>query len=186
MLIKSCLLSFWTRIDPIYFACSRLTYIVDPNQNRTVLRARLTKYKGATVVLSDGTVLQKNDILLKIHLHNVKLLKELSTVTNDIKRAVFIYHIIKQAMPSLAMYIQSHPSSEKVKGVIGITNLSRGAERLGFEKAPLKNALYRFFKQVTLLPINSFTGTKKINPVYLFMSKRKLLTIYAREESIKL
>ncbi|GIP65221.1 hypothetical protein J32TS6_37760 [Virgibacillus pantothenticus] len=181
MFIRNFLLYFWGSIDPVYFACSRLTYIVGPNQKRTLLRARLTKYKGATVILSDGTVVEKNDVLVKIHLHNVKLLKELCNQSNDIKRAVTIYHSVKQAMPSLASYIETHPECGRVKGIIGITNLSKGAEKLGFEKKPLQNVFYRTFKKATLFPINILTGKKTMKPVYLFMSKGNLLMRYGNQ-----
>ncbi|MYL40201.1 hypothetical protein GLV99_01060 [Virgibacillus massiliensis] len=176
--MREYLLGFWGSVDPIYFACTRLRYVADTNQQKTLLRVRLTKYKGARIVLSDGTIIEKNDVLVKIHLHNVKLIKELSTIPNEMKRAVFIYHSIKQAMPNLAMFLQSHPSSRQIKGIIGITSLCRGAERLGFEKSALCNRYYRMYKKATLLPINLLASNKGIEPVYLFMSKNKLLNKY--------
>ncbi|WP_342068348.1 YkoP family protein [Virgibacillus chiguensis] len=178
MFMRNCFLYFWGSIDPIYFTCSRLTYIVGPNQKRTLLRARLTKYKGAKMVLSDGTVIEKDDLLVKIHLHNVKLLKKLSEQSNDMKRAVIIYHSVKKAMPSLATYIENHAEQERVKGIIGITNLSKGGKKLGFEEKALQNKFYRIFKKITLFPISFLTGKKSIKPVYLFMSKGKLLMKY--------
>ncbi|GAA0434183.1 MAG: YkoP family protein [Bacillota bacterium] len=181
MTMRSYLLGVWDSIDPIYFACSRLSYISDNHQRRTMLRVRLTRYKGGKVVLEDGTVLRKNDLLLKIHLHNVKLIKELNAFPNDIKRAVFIYHSIKQAMPNLAMYVHAHPKAADIKAVIGITSLYRGAERLGFEKSALKNRFYRYFKRITLMPINMLTTKKDAEPVYLFMSKNKIMDKYYLE-----
>ncbi len=73
--MRSCLLSIWYLLDPLYFFFTRLT-LIDKRQSN-VFRVRLTRYKGKDVILSDGTRIKKNDVLVKIHLHNVKLLKEL-------------------------------------------------------------------------------------------------------------
>lgn len=67
-------LNLWGWIDPIYFRFTRLDYVENHLGKRTIMRVRLTKYKGREITLSDGTVIHKNDLLLKIHLHNIKLL----------------------------------------------------------------------------------------------------------------
>lgn len=177
--MKSYLLGVWNLIDPIYYSCSRLHYIPDSEQQNTLLRVRLTRYKGAEVTLSDGTVIHKNDILLKIHLHNVKMINELNTINSDLKRAVYIYHTIKKALPRLAAYLQQHPRYREIKAIIGITSLYKGAERLGFDIVSIKNNYYQMYKKITFVPINLVAGNKRqADPVYLFMSKSKLNVKY--------
>lgn len=177
--MKGYLLRLWSFFDPLYFKCTRLCYVFDHAYRKTVFRVRLTRYKGKPVVLNDGTDINKNDLLLKIHLHNAQLLKELSMIKSEIKRAVFIYHQIKHDLPELAKYIQQHHQCANLKGIIGITSLYRGADRLGFNIVPIDSKLYRLFKQSAFLFINLFTmKTKKQQPVYLFMSKEHLFNKY--------
>lgn len=174
--MKSYLLGVWKIIDPIYYTFSRLNYVPDTNQHNTLFRVRLTRYKGAPITLSDGTSIRKNDILLKIHLHNVKMIKELNMTTSDIKRAVFIYHAVKKSLPSLSEYLMHHPRHQDIKGIIGITSLAKGSDRLGFDIVTIQNKYYRTYKKITFLPINLVAGKKRYeDPVYLFMSKNKLI-----------
>ncbi|MUK89089.1 hypothetical protein GMD78_11960 [Ornithinibacillus sp. L9] len=176
--MKSYLLGVWNTIDPIYYTFTRLRYIPDEEQHNTIFRVRLTRYKGSDVVLQDGTIIHKNDILLKIHLHNVRIISDLQPVKSEVKRAVFIYHMVKRSLPRLAHYLQHHPKNEDIKGVIGITTLHRGVNRLGFEVFSIKNNYYRRYKKLTFTPINLMANAKNGEPVYLFMSKKDLISKY--------
>lgn len=182
--MKNYLLVFWNIVDPIYYFFTRLRYVLDYNKKKTIFRVRLTRYKGAPVTLNDGTVIKKYDLLLKIHLHNERILSELHQVDSQLKRAVFIYHQIKHALPSLAYYVQTHHKHDNIKGIIGITSLHRGAGRLGFDVIPVQNPLYRLFKKITFVFIHLLSSNTGENvPSYLMMSKEKLLDRYMYKES---
>ncbi|WP_242281019.1 hypothetical protein [Bacillus cereus group sp. BfR-BA-01347] len=186
--MKSYVLLVWNFIDPIYYKFTRLTYIHNETHKENILRVRLTRYKGKHVILSDGTQINKNDILVKIHLHNVRLINEMKSVKNDIAKGRFIYQHVKKSLPSLGSYIQNHPKADEIKGIIGITMLNRGADRLGFEFVAISNPFYKWFKWLAFLPIcllfnnDSIVKMMKSNisssPKYLFMSKESLLEIY--------
>ncbi|WP_404454295.1 YkoP family protein [Oceanobacillus kapialis] len=178
--MKSYLMNVWTYLDPLYYKCTRLQYLQGESESNTILRVRLTRYKGGPITLQDGTKILKNDLLLKIHLHNVRMLKELEGVSSEVKRAVYIYHMVKRSLPSLAAYLSTHQKSSQIKGIIGITSLKTGASRLGFELAPIKSKYYVAYKKITLIPIQLVAGKKRLNqePVYLFMSKQHLLGEY--------
>lgn len=178
-MMKKYMLRAWYVIDPIYYFFTRLRYVLDYHQNRTIFRVRLTRYKGAPVKLSDGTMINKYDLLLKIHLHNERIIRELEKIDGELKRAVFIYHQIKHAMPSLAYYVHSHHRQEPIKGVIGITSLHRGANRLGFDVIPVKNPIYRLYKKMTFIFIDLIANPQhKSPPCYLMMSKQTLFEKY--------
>lgn len=173
----------WNFIDPIYFQFTRLKYIKKECGNKSILRVRLTKYKGRDVVLSDGTSISKNDILVKIHLHNAKLLQQMEWCDSEIRRALLIYQGIKESLPSVARYIQLQENTEQIKGLIGITTLYKGCKKLGFEPHSIVNPLYKNFKKVSLLPIyflssTRVTGKEIPSPMYLFMSKEALFSRY--------
>src|SRR5699024_3174219 len=177
--MKRFLLSLWNMIDPVYFHCTRLCYVPENEKNNTVFRVRLTRYKGRSTVLDDGTPIKKNDVLLKIHLHNVRMLTKLYAIHSEMKRAAYLYHLIKKSLPSLAQFMMEHKKYSDIQAIIGITSLYRGANRLRFEKVLIKSSYYRTFKKCTFFLINLLANSSTPNPpVYLFMSKSKLFDKY--------
>ena len=185
MRMRLYLLSIWSMMDPIYFCLSRLNYPVQPLQQKNVFRIRVTRYKGRNVMLSDGTEIKKNDLMVKIHLHNVQLLKELAGINSELKKGKFIYRQVEHSLPYLANYILNHKQSEQIKGIFGITTLNRGVTRLGFEPVPLSSNMYKWFKCLTSHPIFLMSTSRPLRmflkisvPKYLFMSKDHLLNKY--------
>lgn len=181
--MKSFILLLWKLTDPIYYTFTRLHY----TQN-SVFRVRLTRYKGKPIMLSDGCRIARNDLLIKIHFHNVRIFKELFHVKNDLKKARLLYREVEHSLPSLASYIQSHRKQEEIKGVIGITMINRGYNRLGFEGSEISSRFYKWSKRLIQIPIYLLTTSspsikqlKKLNLNYLFMSKDSLLARYAKE-----
>jgi hypothetical protein len=181
--VKSTFLTIWSILDPIYYSFTRLVCI-EHKANKNVFRVRLTRYRGPELVLSDGTVIKKNDILLKIHLHNIILLKDLMPISNNLIKGRRIYRLVEQSMPGLAEFIMNHPKYHQIKGIVGITTLNRGCKELGFEIFSIQNNVYKLYKWVTLLPLHLLTTAhpmKKSNkhvPTYLMMSKPSLLHKY--------
>ncbi|WP_428911492.1 YkoP family protein [Niallia sp. Krafla_26] len=183
--MRDYIISVWSWMDPLYYHFTRLTF---PAKEGNIFRVRLTKYKGRNFVLSDGTEINKNDLLLKIHLHNIRLLKEFKSLTSELKKAKLIYNYVQRSMPEIDLYIQNHPKSNKIKGVIGITILNKGCERLGFEVFDLSHPVYRWFKQIAFLPIGILSSRnvsvshilKNHKPSYLFMSTKKLSNMYRK------
>ncbi len=185
MRMRHYILTAWSILDPLYYSFTRLQYLNQTIEQPTIFRVRLTRYKGREVVLSDGTMIKKNDVLVKIHLHNVCLLKELQTVNNDLKKAMILYKRVKESLPHLASYVHQHKDIDEIKGIIGITLLNKGSERLGFETFTILSRTYNCFKQLALYPIyfisttrRSTKGEKIPSPNYLFMSKEALLKKY--------
>lgn len=181
--IRKYCLAAWNFIDPMYFQFTRLEHVEKSCGKRGILRVRLTRYKGGNVTLPDGTAIQKNDLLVKIHLHNVKLLQEMQWCNSEIRRALLIYKEIQESLPSVIHYIQKQEKSGQIKGVIGITMLYKGCQKLGFKPYPISNPFYKTFKKVSLLPIYFLSSTASTSkgipsPMYLFMSKDTLYNRY--------
>ncbi|MFC3039338.1 hypothetical protein ACFOGI_03680 [Virgibacillus xinjiangensis] len=179
---KICIL-FWNIVDPIYYRFTRLQHIESAGGEKTVIRARLTRYRGNPVILSDGTTIHKNDVMLKIHLHNVMLLRKMEG-HGEVRRAIQIYKSVQESLPYIVKYLQYRGYDEQVKGLIGITMLHRGCRKLGFDTHPLSNPCYKYFKKAALTPIHFLSSTKSIQkndsfPMYLFMSKDQLFRKYS-------
>ncbi|MEH7387226.1 hypothetical protein V7147_17695 [Bacillus sp. JJ1521] len=178
--MKLCVITIWTILDPIYYAFTRLTYVED----KEILRVKVTKYKGRSCVLEDGTEIKKNDLLIKIHLHNVILLRQLLGIKGETSKARLIYKQVKQALPGVADYIQNHPKKNEIKGIVGITALNKGSRRLGFESIAISNKIYLWFKLIVFLPMycmavsNLSKQSIQRHPMYLFMSKNTLFEMY--------
>lgn len=181
--MRAYILSVWHKLDPYYFSCTRLKYVTEDN----IFRIRLTKYKGRNITLSDGTEINKNDVLVKIHLHNVRLLMEVRDIKSELKKAKLIYRYVQNSLPGLEFYIRSHFRSYNVKGIVGITLLSKGCERLGFEIIEIINPIYKWYKTLSFLPIGILSHDRsKWNdmiaqkPNYLFMSIARLTDLYGQ------
>ncbi len=184
--MKGYLLTVWSLIDPFYFYFSRLTYPPFVDKKENILRIRLTKYKGREVTLSDGTRIKKNDILVKIHLHNVRLLKELRGVKSELNKTKMILNYVRSSLPGVESFIRMNPHTQEIKGILGITSRAKGSERLGFEVFDIMHPVYRWFKTFAFLPISYVSsrgiGLKELvkfhKPKYLFMSAKKLTELY--------
>lgn len=188
-IVKGYLISLWSLIDPFYFFFSRLTYPPFVDKQDNILRIRLTKYKGRDVTLSDGTTIRKNDILVKIHLHNVRLLRELKDMKSELKRVKTILNYVQKSLPGVEGFVRTNPRCAEIKGILGITSRARGSERIGFEVFDIVHPLYKWFKALAFLPI-SYISTrgasfkeilKDYQPKYLFMSVEKLTALYGME-----
>jgi hypothetical protein len=181
--MKSYILSFWSFMDPIYFYFSRLSYL--PCENN-ILRVRVTRYKGKNIVLSDGTQIKRNDLLVKIHLHNAKLLKELKDIKSELLRGKRIYRLVQRSLPELDTFVRTHTHANEIKGIIGITMLNKGCSRLGFEVVSISHPIYKWFKWLAFLPIELLSSQSAMNtstllehkPNYLLMSKNTLSKLY--------
>lgn len=182
--MRDVIILLWNFLDPFYQSCTRLTFPIEKKKDN-IFRIRLTKYKGRNVILSDGTNICKNDTLVKIHIHNVKLISELKDINSDFKRASILYKRVKHSLPDVYMYIANHPRREKIKGILGISSLNRGSEHLGFDTFDIHHPLYKRFKQIAFFSISylsrkngSIRDLIKQQPKYLMMSKQMLKKKY--------
>nr|WP_251032305.1 hypothetical protein [Mesobacillus foraminis] len=134
-------------------------------------------------MLSDGVTISKKDFLLKIHLHNIRLLLESPGNSNELSKGRGIFSQV-YSMPLLAEFILNHPEEARIKGIIGITLINKGFGPL-FECIQPENKLYNWFKKTQQLPIYllscskvSVSNIKSHHPVYLMMPKGKLMEKY--------
>lgn len=183
MEVKSWFISVWTLLDPLYYTCTRLKRI-DSEREKNVFRVRLMKYRGKRVDFPDGSSLERGDLVVRIHLHNVYILQEMAGMNNELARAKWLYNTVRRSLPGVHDYLNNHPKKEQLKGIVGITLLNRGNRSLGFRTLPLYNPIFRLFRWVTLLPIHLLSADqpirtlKKHRPVYLYMSKDELEARY--------
>jgi hypothetical protein len=185
LLVRLFILTIWNYVDPIFYFFRRLEWIGGESKKDCVFRVRLTTYKGRELFLQDGSSIKKNDCLVKIHLHNIRILKEVRRIKSPLLRTRAIYRMVEKSMPMLADYISNHPKKDSIKGIIGVTMLDKGVTHLGFEKAYPKSRLYRLFKLITQFPIFLLASTslslqhiRRQKTVYLVMAKETIVSRY--------
>ncbi|MBU9712585.1 YkoP family protein [Evansella tamaricis] len=180
--MRNYILGAWEIADPVYHKLRNFTTI-ETKDKFPVLRVQLIRYRGPEHTLSNGELIKKGDYLIKIHLHNIRLIKYLEKVVSPTRKTLLLYQMVKNALPGLAQFIKNHQLNQRIKGICGVTMLNKLVERLGFEIKPISNTYYRLLKCCSQIPIHflstgRFTGVfdrTRVN--YLFMSKNKLLEL---------
>lgn len=184
MFTRRLLINIWHFFDPFYYLFTRLEQIIPDPEAGSTFRVRLTRYRGKDVVLSDGTKVCKNDIMLKIHLHNVKIMKDCLDIKSELTKGREVFKRVKNSMPHLAAFIENHPQEAQIKGILGITMINKGFLSLGFECVYPTSKLYSIYKKITHIPILllansvSIAKLKTHKTIYLMMSKDKLFNFY--------
>ncbi len=187
----STIIQTWSILDKLYYHCSRLQFVDIKEQN--IFRVRLLTYQGPSLSLEDGTTIQSSDLLLKIHLHNCLLMREMQHIKNDVKRALYVYHRVEQSLPGLAQFLANHPEQEAIKALLGITLLTRGVKSMGFQTIDIANPFYKTLKELILIPMfillhpnGRLKCIKKshLTPKYLVMSKERLLDRYLKSHDL--
>jgi hypothetical protein len=181
--VFSAIIPLWGMFDLIYYQCSRLQLITIGEGN--VFRVRLTKYQGNPLVLENGETIQSGDLLLKIHLYNYHLMNQMRGMDTEIRRALYVYQQVEDSLPGLACYLASHERSQDIKGVVGVTVLNRGINKLGFNTFPIINPWYRYWKESYMIPMyclchGTFSNNKikRLEAKYVVMSKNSLFDRY--------
>ncbi|KQL36000.1 hypothetical protein [Psychrobacillus sp. FJAT-21963] len=189
--MKKFIIQIWGMFDQVYLFCTRLKCLEKISTNFNIFRVRLTRYKGREVVLSDGTSIKKNDLLIKIHLHNVRILEEMKNKDENFKKSLYLYKKVQESLPDLALYIIHHKNNQQIKGIIGITMINKGFRRLGFESVSFSSLSYLWYKRIALYPIHYLSNSKhssKSNktpyPHYLFMSKDMIYKKYGKTSKV--
>ncbi|MFA9559532.1 hypothetical protein ACERII_19665 [Evansella sp. AB-rgal1] len=178
--MKGYLIDIWDDFDPVYQRIRRFSTITSKD-NIPVFRVHVNKYRGPEQVLSDGSIITKGDYLVRIHLHNIRLLQHLSLIKSKTRRTMMLYQMVSEALPAIANYIRNHQLHDQIKAIWGVTMLNKLVGRLGFDTKPIPNLYYRLLKYSSQIPIHilstgSFSSIfEKRKVSYLFMSKDRLL-----------
>ncbi|RXT13803.1 hypothetical protein [Ammoniphilus sp. CFH 90114] len=185
-MFQTMILPLWGVIDYIYYQFNRLQ-LVDRGQEN-IFRVRVTTYRGKPIYMDDGEVIQPGDLLLKIHLYNYQLMKQMCHLDSDIRRALYVYQAVEQSLPGLAQFVFSHPRANELKGVLGVTLLNRGIKKLGFSSFDIESDWYRTWKKTYMIPMYcichgqfKLSQTRKLEPKYVIMSKERLFERYLKQ-----
>lgn len=60
---------------------------------------------------------------------------------------------MERSLPEVARFLKEHKKCNEIKGIVGITSLTRRSDKLGFETRKISNGIYRKLKWLLQLPI---------------------------------
>lgn len=127
--MNTSLLMLWGYWDEIYQRCTRLKYIEKGNN---IFRIVPLRYRGESLVTTDGRIIHDGDLIVKIHIHNYYFATLCKGVKDEFRVALLLRRHIMLSLPKLARYLESMEEREEIKGIVGTTMLHKGVQPLGF------------------------------------------------------
>ncbi len=173
------MLTLWGIWDKIYHCCRRLHYI---QREQNIFRYTILPYRGEKLETKNGYVIQKGDLVIRLHIHNYLLAKRSKGIHSDVQIGLALVREVKRSLPQLANVVKSHPKEREIKGIVGTTLLFKGSGQLGFSISPVPDIWYFRFKRwyLTLLKIVMHPSGRKaptsMEPLTrVYMAKKELL-----------
>lgn len=110
-----------------------------PNSHYQCIYVDIHKYKGNKVLLSDGTVISKGDIVAEIHVNNKKM--------KGIKIRQIVEILISE-LTNISNAMEYNKDYINVKAVYGRTVLFPIAKKVGFEVIDINKKILKYFLYV--------------------------------------
>ncbi|MDR0266829.1 polysaccharide deacetylase family protein [Paenibacillus sp.] len=107
-----------------------------------MLHYRVRKYSGQSIELENGTMLQKGDKIVELHLDNEKLFRFGIRSRSTVHLAIQMIRSMEKEFPTLAQQIIENPAARDAKALYGVTMVNRGPEKFGFQIIDLKEGLF--------------------------------------------
>lgn len=141
--VKVIFLQMWGVWDWLYYSFNRMQYV---SKKQNIFRIVRKTYKGPPLQTKTGEWITTGDCIIKIHLHNYELAKEVLNRPSEISLALYLKNYIHQSLIGLSKHISELPERNHIKGIIGTSMLNRGAERFGFRVHDVNQSIYFWFK----------------------------------------
>ena len=186
--LKRIVVFLWLLWEKAFHVLFRLE-TVSPKDPMLHFRAR--PYRGKTVTMDDGTRLEKGDQVLELHFDNKKLFHIGSRSRSEMQLAIQMIRAVQKDLPTLANMVLERPEYMDVKGLYGVTMLSRGPEQFGFHVQDLPPGLFasstRIYLKILLSVIHPKgqsrlrEGSQMLEPKMLMMPVDVLINRYAEK-----
>jgi len=185
-ILKRLLRLLWNLLDP---AILRLAGVRDLGDDKTsIWRVALRHYRGRDWLMPDGSVLRRGDFYMELHINNNRLISLMDENTSLERMALIAMREVRGGLPALADLLNSDEQFGKVKVIIGITLLHRGARRIGFTVYDMKPVLFTWLTgwyERWLLVLFHPGGLKNLrsyrhdlSPKYVVMTRQELIRRY--------
>jgi hypothetical protein len=128
----------WALYDRLYGWVHGLEDL--PTGEGTYLRTELARYRGRSIRLPDGTVLQPSQRVLLLHLNSRALGLLGRELVSPMRTGLAFRRIFRSSLEALAARLASDPTLADVQAVGAFTTFWQGSERFGFAVIPLRPA----------------------------------------------
>ncbi|GAB6929429.1 hypothetical protein JCM10914A_34120 [Paenibacillus sp. JCM 10914] len=160
-----------------------------------MLHYRKRAFTGKTVMMEDGTRLEKGDEVLELHFDNKKLFQMGSRSRTEMQLAIQMIRAVQKDLPALANMVMDQPEYREVKGLYAVTMISRGPEQFGFHVMDLPPGWFasstRLYLKLLLSVIHPKgqarfkEGSQMLEPKMLMMPTDVLVDRYAEKKPPK-
>ncbi|MGG3278753.1 polysaccharide deacetylase family protein [Paenibacillus solani] len=158
-----------------------------------MLHFRKRAYTGKTVVMEDGSRLEKGDPVLELHFDNKKLFEIGSRSRSEMQLAIKMIRAVQKDLPTLANMVLDRPEFQNIQGLYAVTMISRGPEQFGFHVMDLRRGLFasssRLYLKLLLSVIHPKgqarlkEGSEIMEPKMLLMPVDVLIGRYAEKNT---
>ncbi|UNK19916.1 polysaccharide deacetylase family protein [Paenibacillus sp. N3/727] len=189
-IMKRMVVSLWLLWEKVFHVLFQLETVTPKDP---MLHFRPISYQGKTVTMDDGTRLEKGDQVLELHFDNKKLFRIGSRSRSEMQLAIQMIRAMQKDLPTLANMVLERPEYMDIKGLYGVTMISRGPEQFGFHVQDLPQGLFassaRIYLKILLSVIHPKgqsrlkEGSQKMEPKLLMMPVDVLINRYAEKGS---
>lgn len=136
---KRCIVSLWLLWEKLFHL---MFHLQTTNKEDPIFHFRFRSYHGKDVQMDNGEVLTNGDRILELHFDNKKLFEIGSRSKSPVQLALKMIRGVEKTLPEIASYINSHPDTQDVKALYGVSMLNRGPEQFGFTVTDLPKGLF--------------------------------------------
>ncbi|MGM1046708.1 Peptidoglycan/xylan/chitin deacetylase, PgdA/CDA1 family [Paenibacillus uliginis N3/975] len=189
-IMKRMVVSLWLLWEKVFHVLFQLETVTPKDP---MLHFRPISYQGKAVTMDDGTRLEKGDQVLELHFDNKKLFHIGSRSRSEMQLAIQMIRAMQKDLPTLANMVLERPEYMDIKGLYGVTMISRGPEQFGFHVQDLPQGLFASSARIYLKILLSIIhprgqsrlkeGSKKMEPKLLMMPVDVLINRYAEKGS---
>lgn len=157
--VKKAVVKVWLMYEKVVHQVLRLNDV--KGYTKPFFYYRIIKHTGQTLHLNNGDKITKGDLIAELHFDNEQLSSFAFQSKSMLTTALKLLKETERNLPFLAHEVTKHQQYEQIKGIVGITMINRGADRLGFELFSLEKGLFAFVtKRYLKVLMKALTPTK--------------------------
>lgn len=145
------------------------------------LHYRLRKYQGGPIKMEGGSLLNKGDKVIELHIDNRQLFELGIHSRSSAQLAIRMIRRMEKDMPVLAGRIASDEGLAEAKALYGVSMINRGPEKFGFTVLDLPNGLFarstKFYLSILLSVIHPAGGARLKERSELLVPKMILMPV---------
>jgi len=158
---KRVVVGLWLAWEQVFQFIFRLKTV---SPDHPFLHYRLRKYQGQPLTMEDGSILDKGDKVIELHIDNRQLFELGIHSRSSAQLAIRMIRRMNQELPLLADRIAADEDLVRAKALYGVSMLNRGPEKFGFTVLDLPEGWFarstKFYLSVLMSVIHPDGGAR--------------------------